>query len=229
MSGFKSKKIIFILGGPGSGKGTQSNLIKKKYDIGYTVAGDLLRIEAKKGTELGNQITEIMKSGQVASQEVAIRLLKKAILLLKEDIVRQEKEITLIDGFPRSVEQGIAFEKDVVKGRALIFLDVPDDILFERLMKRSENSGRIDDNPETIKKEFNSFILLLNLFMNVSNLMEEVIWSMVIEHLMLYLRKFLKYLTKSLNKFNSSFKHLFVFLCWRFFLFVMNILTRNVA
>jgi adenylate kinase family enzyme len=147
---FGEKIIIFLIGGPGSGKGTQSERIIQDFDTGYMSAGDLLRKEAASDTELGRFIGEQMKNGAIVPQEITIRLLKKEIL-------SQEKQLYLIDGFPRAVEQAETFEKTVCPCKCALFLVVPDDVLIDRLIKRSETSGRADDNPETITKRIKVF------------------------------------------------------------------------
>lgn len=147
---FSNKIIIFFIGGPGCGKGTQSQKMIDAYDIGYMSAGELLRQEASSDSELGRSLKEQMTAGLIVPMEVTIGLLKKEIL-------KQEKEIYLIDGFPRAIDQGICFEQNVCPAKIAIYLQVPDEVLIERLIKRSENSGRDDDNPETIQKRLKTF------------------------------------------------------------------------
>jgi UMP-CMP kinase len=113
-------------------------------------AGELLREEAASGTELGTYIAEQMKIGAILPQEITISLLKK-------EIVKQEKEIYLIDGFPRKIDQAVTFEESVCPCACALFLDVPDDVLVKRLIERSKDSGREDDNPETIKLRIKVF------------------------------------------------------------------------
>ncbi|KAK8847801.1 hypothetical protein M9Y10_018833 [Tritrichomonas musculus] len=147
---FGKKIIIFLIGGPGSGKGTQAERILKDFDIGYMSAGELLRQETSSGSELGTFISEQMKLGNILPQEIVINLLKK-------EIIKQDKEQYLIDGFPRKIDQAETFEKNVCSCALALFLDVPDDILVERLIGRSQDSGREDDNPETIKLRIKTF------------------------------------------------------------------------
>jgi adenylate kinase family enzyme len=147
---FARKTIIFLIGGPGSGKGTQSARIIEKFDTGYMSTGDLLRAEAASGSELGVFISEQMKLGAIVPQGITISLLKKEIL-------RQDKQLFLIDGFPRKVDQAVTFEETVCKAECALWLDVPDEVLVERLLERSKVSGRADDNPETIKLKIKTF------------------------------------------------------------------------
>ncbi|EAY19041.1 Adenylate kinase family protein [Trichomonas vaginalis G3] len=147
---FHDKTIIFIIGGPGSGKGTQSEKIIQDFNAGYMSAGELLRKEAASDTELGHSIAEQMKEGKILPQELVIGLLKKEIL-------EQGKDVYLIDGFPRAMDQLNSFEETITPCSAVIYLDVPDEILTERLLKRAETSGREDDNEETIKLRLEAF------------------------------------------------------------------------
>ncbi|OHT00018.1 Adenylate kinase family protein [Tritrichomonas foetus] len=147
---FKDKIIIFLIGGPGSGKGTQSERIIRDFDTGYMSAGDLLRKESEKGTETGNFILEQMKQGAIVPQEIILKL-------LKAEILAQNKKLYLIDGFPRKLDQAETFETKICKAKCALFLDVPDDVLISRLIARSQTSGRADDNPETIKKRITTF------------------------------------------------------------------------
>jgi adenylate kinase family enzyme len=147
---FSGKKIIFLLGGPGSGKGTQSERIIRDFDTGYMSAGDLLRKEAASGSDLGVFIDTQMKNGAIVPQEITIRLLKKELLA-------QKKQLYLIDGFPRQIEQGETFERDICRAKAALFLEVPDQVLIDRLLARAAGSGRADDNPETIRKRITVF------------------------------------------------------------------------
>jgi adenylate kinase family enzyme len=149
-SRFATKKIIFLLGGPGSGKGTQSERIINDFDTGYMSAGDLLRKEAASGSELGQFIDAQMKNGAILPQEITIRL-------LKQEILSQNKQLYLIDGFPRQIDQGETFERDICRAKCALFLEVPDQILIDRLLARAAGSGRADDNPETIAKRIRVF------------------------------------------------------------------------
>lgn len=145
-----NKKIISLLGGPGSGKGTVSSRLLKEYDLGYMSAGDLLRKEAEKPTEQGKMLSKLLKEGTIVPQHITIGL-------LKQEIASQNKDFYLIDGFPRAIDQANTFEKDVKEFSGFIFLDASDDVLIQRLKHRSLSSGRSDDNEESIRKRIEVF------------------------------------------------------------------------
>jgi adenylate kinase (isozyme 1 subfamily) len=143
-------QIVFVLGGPGSGKGTQCDLIKEKYGFGHFSAGDLLRAEVESGSEVGKSVEATMKEGKLVSSAVTIQLLKKAI-------ANSDKKQILVDGFPRALDQAQEFEDKVIPCKLVLFFDCPQKVLQKRLMKRAKTSGRADDNAETIKKRFDTF------------------------------------------------------------------------
>lgn len=145
------KNIIFILGGPGSGKGTQCLKLAKDYNYAHISAGDVLREEVAKGTSLGKELENLMKEGQMVSSETTLRLLKKAMHK------RDDQDGFLIDGFPRTLDQVYDFEKVIGKAKFAVYYECDEEILLARLTERGLTSGRSDDNPETIKKRFKAF------------------------------------------------------------------------
>lgn len=141
---------IVIFGAPGSGKGTQSELIVKKYGLDHISTGDVLRAEIKAGTELGKTAKELIDNGQLIPDDLMV-----SILAAKLDKLTASKGV-IFDGFPRTIAQAEALKKLLNARRqdvtAMIELDVPEEELMKRLLKRGEESGRADDNEETIKK-----------------------------------------------------------------------------
>jgi len=144
-----AKQITFVLGGPGSGKGTQCALLSKYAGYAHFSAGDLLRDEVASGSDQGKEIEVMIKEGKIVPAQVTIDLLKKAM--------ESRPGPYLIDGFPRSMENCKAFETQVGVAAAVLFFDVSETTLEERLLKRGETSGRDDDNKETILKRFKTF------------------------------------------------------------------------
>ena len=144
-------KNIVIFGAPGSGKGTQSNLIIEKYGLGHISTGDVLREEIKNGTELGKTAKGFIDQGQLIPDELMISILANVY-----DGFGKEHEGVIFDGFPRTIPQAEALKKMLAERghevAAMIELDVPDEVLMERLIKRGKESGRSDDNEVTIKK-----------------------------------------------------------------------------
>ncbi|TVU06845.1 hypothetical protein EJB05_46881, partial [Eragrostis curvula] len=146
---FQKPFIAFVLGGPGSGKGTQCTKIASNFGFTHLSAGDLLRHEISSGSEKGESILEIIKEGRIVPSEITVELIRKAMEL------SNAKRI-LIDGFPRCEENRIAFERIIgSEPEVVIFFDCPEDEMVKRLLGR--NQGRVDDNIETIKKRLKVF------------------------------------------------------------------------
>ncbi len=144
-------KNIVIFGAPGSGKGTQSEKMIEKYGLGHISTGDVLRDQIKRGTELGKTAKGYIDNGQLIPDELMVSILADVY-----DSFGKEHEGVIFDGFPRTIPQAQAL-KDMLAERqhkvaAMIELDVPEEELMKRLIKRGQESGRSDDNEETIKK-----------------------------------------------------------------------------
>jgi len=122
---------IFISGAPGSGKGTQCEMIVQRYGVVHISTGDILRENVKAGTDLGKKAKDFMDRGALVPDELMIDLVKAK---LDEPEVKQRG--WLLDGFPRTAEQGKALEKAGIKGDVFLLLDVPDDIIVERVCLR---------------------------------------------------------------------------------------------
>ncbi|XP_022747515.1 UMP-CMP kinase 3-like [Durio zibethinus] len=146
----KKPIVVFVLGGPGSGKGTQCANIVQHFHYTHLSAGDLLRAEIKSGSENGTMIQNMIKEGKIVPSEVTIKLLKKAMLESGNDKF-------LIDGFPRNEENRAAFEAVTgIEPEAVLFFNCPEQEMEKRLLSR--NQGREDDNMETIRKRFKVFL-----------------------------------------------------------------------
>jgi hypothetical protein len=116
----KDSTVVFVLGGPGSGKGTQCDRIKARYPgVVHLSAGDLLRDEVKSGSAVGTKCGEMMKEGQLVPMSVTITLLKNAMIL-------SGGKFFLVDGFPRALDQAEAFEKDIMPCKTVLFFDCPE-------------------------------------------------------------------------------------------------------
>jgi UMP-CMP kinase family protein len=142
--------IVFVLGGPGSGKGTQCAKICQDFDFCHLSTGDLLRAEVKSGSVLGQSISSTMQNGDLVSNSVTMALLKKAML-------RSGERRFLVDGFPRDLDQAFLFEREIGECRFVLYFDCPPEVMKERIMERGKTSGRADDNEESIMKRLDTF------------------------------------------------------------------------
>lgn len=147
---------IVLFGGPGSGKGTQSEKIINKYGLHHISTGEVLRKHIKDQTELGKIAKSYIDEGQLIPDELMIQIL--------DDVLEKEakdKPGVIFDGFPRTIPQAEALN-DLLKKRgkelhAVVGLEVPDEELVSRMINRGKMTGRADDNEETIKKRLHVY------------------------------------------------------------------------
>lgn len=150
--------VIFVLGGPGAGKGTQCKFLVSDYGFKHLSAGDLLREEQdREGSEFGEMIKTYIKEGTIVPMEVTVQLLENAMRSSMES-GDNPKKMFLIDGFPRKLDQAHAFERSVCPSKFTLFFDCSEAVMEKRLLHRGETSGRADDNAESIKKRFRTFV-----------------------------------------------------------------------
>ena len=141
---------IIMFGAPGSGKGTQSEVLIKTYDLFHISTGDVLRDNIKRGTELGKTAKDFIDKGQLIPDELMVNILASVV----DDNKDKAKNCVIFDGFPRTIAQAEALEKMLAERgtqvSAVVALDVPEEMLVERLLNRGKESGRSDDNLATI-------------------------------------------------------------------------------
>lgn len=140
---------IIIFGAPGSGKGTQSEELTKRYNLTHISTGELLRNEIAKQTELGKLADKYMSQGQLVPDNVVIDILNQIFA------DNPESGGYIFDGFPRTLKQGEAMDEMLQKQdesiNVVLWLDVEDDELVGRLLNRGKEEGRDDDTLDTIK------------------------------------------------------------------------------
>ena len=143
-------KNLVIFGAPGSGKGTQSDILVEKYGFDHISTGDVLRSEIKAGSDLGRTAKEYIDNGQLIPDSLMID-----ILAATYDALPKTQGV-IFDGFPRTIPQAEALKAMLAERgtqvHAMLELNVPDEMLMERLINRGKTSGRADDNEETIAK-----------------------------------------------------------------------------
>lgn len=142
---------LVIFGAPGSGKGTQSDRLIEKFGLHHISTGEVLRDNIARGTELGKVAEGYISKGQLIPDDLMIQVLESVLDAEPEKV---EKGV-IFDGFPRTIEQAKALtdmlERRGSKVHAVIGLEVDEDELIERMLNRGKQTGRADDNPETIK------------------------------------------------------------------------------
>ena len=142
---------IVLFGAPGSGKGTQSEKLIDKYGLHHISTGEVLRDHIKRGTELGLIADSYISQGQLIPDDLMISIL--------DDVLEKEakgKSGVIFDGFPRTIPQAEALKKLLQKRgtdlHAVVGLEVPEEELVDRMLNRGKQTGRADDNLDTIKK-----------------------------------------------------------------------------
>ena len=148
-------KNLVIFGAPGSGKGTQSDILVEKYGFDHISTGDVLRAEIKADTELGRTAKGYIDNGQLIPDALMID-----ILAATYDALPKTQGV-IFDGFPRTIPQADALKAMLAERgtavHAMLELSVPDEMLMERLINRGKTSGRADDNEETIAKRLSVY------------------------------------------------------------------------
>ncbi len=148
---------LVIFGGPGSGKGTQSERLIDKYKLYHISTGEVLRDHISRGTELGVVANSYISKGHLIPDQLMIDVLALELDNNHDKIT----EGVILDGFPRTITQAVALKKMLAdrgtKIHAVVGLEVPEEELVERLLRRGKIEGRADDNLETIKKRLDVY------------------------------------------------------------------------
>jgi adenylate kinase len=146
-SAIKGIPIIWLMGGPGSGKGTQCDKICIKYGFTHLSSGDILRNEVMSGTPRGRQLYQLMSNGEPVPNEVVDDLLAESM------VKKAESKGFLIDGYPMDTDQAESFTKNIAAPNMVILLECNDEILKERLKGRNN----FDDTQDAILKRIETY------------------------------------------------------------------------
>lgn len=146
---------IVLFGPPGSGKGTQSELLIEKYKLKHISTGDMLRDQIARQTPLGMKAKSLIDKGQLVPDELVVQLMEELLS------ANSGGNGFLFDGFPRNVEQAHTLEKLLQKLKislnCMVSLDVHQDELMQRLLDRAKKQGRSDDTEEVILARFKEY------------------------------------------------------------------------
>lgn len=149
--------VVYVLGGPGAGKGTMCELAQTQLGWTHLSTGDLLRAEQQAGGPTTEIIKQYIAAGKLVPNEIVVRLLKDA---MERTTRTTGKRNFLIDGFPRSLSNLEAWYE--VFGRnaelpTMLYFECPFEVLEQRILGRARYSGRVDDNVEAMKLRFDTF------------------------------------------------------------------------
>jgi adenylate kinase len=147
--------IGVIFGPPGSGKGTQAALVQKSFGMDHLSTGEILRAEVAHGSPVGHEAARIMAAGDLVPDDLITHIVQRRLRRAHSPAG------VLLDGFPRTVEQAKALDamlaKDGRKVDFVIAIDVPENILVQRLIKRAAQEGRADDNRKAIAERMHEY------------------------------------------------------------------------
>lgn len=139
---------IILFGAPGCGKGTQAARIKEKYNINHISTGEVIRDEIARGTELGKSMQSYIESGRLAPDSIVIGMIRN---YLKE---HRDAAGNIFDGFPRTTAQAEEFDRILAEDgedvNVMVYMDVPEEELVNRILLRGKDSGRADDASEDV-------------------------------------------------------------------------------
>lgn len=140
---------IILLGAPGSGKGTQAEKIIQRYNLVHLSTGDIFRAEIKSGSEIGKLAVSYINKGELIPDQIVLKE------LYKRAIIHKNAKGLIFDGFPRNEKQGAMLDLLLRKKKKpislVVCIEVPEEELFIRILKRAQISGRTDDTEEVIK------------------------------------------------------------------------------
>ena len=139
---------LLLLGGPGAGKGTQGARLAERLEVEHVAAGDALRDEVQRGTEIGNRVAGYVDAGELVPDEVVVDLMTPIVA------AAAQSGGYILDGFPRNLAQARvaddAWEQRGIGPEAVVYFEVPEAELRRRLLARAQTEGRSDDTPEVI-------------------------------------------------------------------------------
>jgi adenylate kinase len=152
-------KVIFVLGGPGCGKGTQCDIMKQRFGFLHFSTGDLLREEIRSRSALADMISEYTSQGLLVPSELIVDLLRKNLSEIR--VSEGQAPIVLLDGFPRNKENLDCWNnkqmQDICDEMCLLYFECSHESMKSRILERGKTSGRSDDNPETVEKRLRTF------------------------------------------------------------------------
>jgi UMP-CMP kinase len=139
----RTNRVMFVVGGPASGKGTIcGELARRNHNIVHLSSGELLRDEIWRGSALGQRLAEQIARGELVAACVVLSL-------IEQSLAARPGRLVLLDGFPRSLQNAIDYQRIYRTCEGLLLFECPEHEMIRRIVERGRSSGRIDDNLET--------------------------------------------------------------------------------
>lgn len=151
----KPLEVLIFLGPPGSGKGTQAEILTDKLKYFHISIGDLLRENISKNTDLGKLATKYVDSGELVPDDLIIELVNSTLHRLQNE--NSQFQGVILDGFPRTLNQAASLDSKIKDSEALIKAVIYLDISDEKIISRLQSRGRNDDKPELIRNRLNVY------------------------------------------------------------------------
>jgi adenylate kinase family enzyme len=146
-------EMVFVIGGPGSGKGTLCDKLIANHGYKHLSIGEAFRAEIAAGSDIGHQVDELIKAGALVPDDVVMQTLTNTVMGIRNEPHTR----LLLDGFPRTVEQAIMFEMLIGRPSKVIWLNCDDTVLVNRILGRAATSGRADDHEEAVLIRIKTF------------------------------------------------------------------------
>jgi adenylate kinase len=140
---------VIMIGPPGAGKGTMTNLLKDEAGYNLVCTGDILRAEKKSGSELGKKIAGLIDRGNLVSDEIVDGMIENELSKVNGPV--------LLDGYPRTIAQAENLDR-LLNNLTVVWLDVPEEVTIQRNLERGKTSKRPDDaNVDVIKQRLDNY------------------------------------------------------------------------
>ena len=154
--------IGIIFGPPGSGKGTQAARIENEFNLAHLSTGQILRAEVARGTEIGKEVARSMAAGDLVPDDLIVSIVRQRLPASERSLPGSEKGTgVLLDGFPRTLQQAQALDEMLAEeGHRVDFviaLEVPEEQLVDRILRRAAVQGRADDTEEAIAERMHEY------------------------------------------------------------------------
>jgi adenylate kinase len=160
-------KNVILMGPPGAGKGTQAKMISEKLGLIHLSTGDLIREEKEKGSKIGKLAEKLSDHGHYLPDEIVFGMVKQKV------IDNPKCNGFIFDGFPRTVDQAKSLDNFLNERKTpitdVVYLEIADETVIERLTERAQIENREDDKPEVLQTRLNTFKLKTNPVINYYN------------------------------------------------------------